>query len=78
MKLGEIFAKYQPPASLGGEPEQELLVLKKPYRSKQRFATGPVMGKFLNALKQKKLIGNKCPSCGVYSSRRGRCAPSAG
>lgn len=64
MKLGEIFAKYQPPASLGGEPEQELLVLKKTISVKQRFATGPVMGKFLNALKQKKLIGNKCPSCG--------------
>jgi len=64
MKLGEIFAKYQPPASLGGEPEQELLVLKRTISVKQRFATGPVMGKFLNALKQKKLIGNKCPSCG--------------
>ncbi|MGV7928311.1 MAG: SCP2 sterol-binding domain-containing protein [Spirochaetota bacterium] len=64
MKLGEIFAKYQPPASLGGEPEQELLVLKKTISVKQRFATGPVMGKFLNALKEKKLIANKCPSCG--------------
>jgi uncharacterized OB-fold protein len=30
----------------------------------QRFATGPVMGKFLNALKEKKILANKCPKCG--------------
>ncbi|HSV98459.1 MAG TPA: SCP2 sterol-binding domain-containing protein [Spirochaetota bacterium] len=64
LKLGEIFAKYQPPSSTDGEPEQELIVLKKTIAVNQRFATGPVMGRFLNALKEKKIFGTKCPTCG--------------
>ena len=64
-KLGEIFAKYVPPAAAGAqEQEQELIVLKKIISINQRFATGPVMGKFLHAFKNKKILGNKCPKCG--------------
>ena len=58
-----LFEKYVDP--LGGkEAEQELIVLKKTIAVEQRFATGPVMGKFFNNLKKKKIIGNKCGSCG--------------
>jgi uncharacterized OB-fold protein/putative sterol carrier protein len=63
MKLGEIFAKYKPPFD-EGKPEQELIVLKKTISVDQRFATGPVMGKFLKAFQNKKILGNKCPKCG--------------
>lgn len=63
MKWGEVFEKYVDPMATG-ETTQELLVLKKVISVKQRFATGPVMGKFLNGLKEKKILGNKCPSCG--------------
>jgi hypothetical protein len=62
MKLGEIFAKYTPPGEEVKE-EQELLVLKKVISVDQRFATGPVMGKFLKGLKEKKILANKCPKC---------------
>jgi long-chain acyl-CoA synthetase len=61
-KLGELFAKYKAPGE-EQEEEQELLVLKKIISVKQRFATGPVMGKYLNGLKQKKILANKCPEC---------------
>jgi uncharacterized OB-fold protein/putative sterol carrier protein len=61
MKLGEIFAPY---AAADETKEQELLVLKKTISVQQRFATGPVMGRFLNALKEKKILANKCPRCG--------------
>jgi hypothetical protein len=75
MKLGEIFAKYVPPVGTGKEPEQELIVLKKTISVNQRFATGPIMGKFLNALKEKKILGNKCPKCGrVQLPAREICA----
>jgi len=63
MKWGELFEKYVDPMG-GKEAEQELVVLKKTISVDQRFATGPVMGKFFNQLKKKKIIGNKCPSCG--------------
>ncbi|MGC9325743.1 MAG: SCP2 sterol-binding domain-containing protein, partial [Desulfomonilia bacterium] len=63
LKWGEFFEKYVDPMATGVK-EQELLVLKKTISVGQHFATGPVMGKFLNALKNKKIIGIKCPSCG--------------
>ena len=63
MKWGELFEKYVDPAG-GGKQEQELIVLKKTISVGQKFATGPVMGKFLNALKEKKILANKCPKCG--------------
>lgn len=60
VKLGELFAKYRPPSE---EEEQELLTLKRVISVNQRFATGPVMGKYLNGLKEKKIFANKCPTC---------------
>lgn len=62
-KATKFFKKYQPP---GGEEEkgEELIVMKKILSIPQRFSTGPVMGKFLNAFKQKKIMANKCPQCG--------------
>lgn len=58
-----LFEKYKDPMA-GSVPEQELLVLKKTISLKQRFATGPLMGKFLKGLKEKKIYANKCPECG--------------
>jgi len=58
-----LFEKYKDP-NAGAVPEQELLVLKRTISVNQRFATGPVMGKFLKGLKDKKIIANKCPQCG--------------
>ncbi|MFZ5573513.1 MAG: SCP2 sterol-binding domain-containing protein [Thermodesulfobacteriota bacterium] len=55
--------------------EQELLVLKKTISVNQRFATGPVMGKFLKALRDKKILAIKCPVCGrLQSPPREVCA----
>ncbi len=39
-------------------------MLRKTISVNQRFATGPVMGKFLKGLKEKKILANKCPQCG--------------
>jgi len=64
LKLGEIFSPYFPPGAKSKGPEQELLVLKKTISVNQKFATGPVMGKFLKALKEKKILANQCPKCG--------------
>jgi len=74
LKLGEIFSKYVPPTG-GGTPEQELLVLKKTISVNMRYATGPVMGKFLHMMKEKKIYTNKCPKCGrVHLPAREVCA----
>jgi acyl-CoA synthetase (AMP-forming)/AMP-acid ligase II/uncharacterized OB-fold protein/putative sterol carrier protein len=64
-KATKFFKKYTPPAAGGpaAEPE-ELVRLNQVLSIPQRFATGPVMGKFLNALKAKKILANKCPACG--------------
>jgi len=62
MRLGELFAKYTPPGQEAVQDE-ELLVLKKVVSVGQKFATGPVMGKFLNGLKEKKIYANRCPVC---------------
>jgi uncharacterized OB-fold protein len=48
----------------GSVQEQELLVLKKTIALNQKFSTGPIMGKFLKGLKDKKIFANKCPKCG--------------
>jgi uncharacterized OB-fold protein/putative sterol carrier protein len=65
-KATRFFKKYSPPSADGEAEEkpEELIVLKQVLSIPQRFATGPVMGKFLNALKEKKILANKCPSCG--------------
>lgn len=65
-KAVKFFKKYTPP-SAAGEPEEvreELIVLKQVPSIAQRFATGPVMGKFLKALIDRKILANKCPQCG--------------
>jgi uncharacterized OB-fold protein/putative sterol carrier protein len=62
LKLGEIFAPYIPPGEKAAE--QELIVLRKTVSVNQKFATGPVMGRFLKALKEKKILANQCPQCG--------------
>lgn len=57
------------------EQEQELLALKRTVSVRQKFATGPVMGKFLKALKEKKILSIKCPVCGrLQSPPREVCA----
>ncbi len=55
--------------------EEELLCLKKIISVKQKFATGPVMGTFLRALQEKKILAIKCPVCGrLQSPPREVCA----
>lgn len=63
MKWGELFEKYEDPMA-GVAKEEELIVLKKTISVEQKFSTGPVMGKGLKALKEKKILGNKCKECG--------------
>ncbi|PIP40356.1 MAG: hypothetical protein COX19_05880 [Desulfobacterales bacterium CG23_combo_of_CG06-09_8_20_14_all_51_8] len=64
-KATKFFKKYTPPAGDdAGEKGEELIVQKKILSIPQRFATGPVMGKFLSAFKEKKILANRCPECG--------------
>jgi len=65
-KATQLFHKYTPPRAAGQpeEKKEELIRLQQIISIPQRFATGPVMGKFLNALKAKKILANKCPQCG--------------
>ncbi|WP_319407304.1 long-chain-fatty-acid--CoA ligase [uncultured Desulfosarcina sp.] len=65
VKAAQFFKKYTPPGPAGQEEKkEELLRLNQVLSIPQRFATGPVMGKFLRAFKKKKILANKCPSCG--------------
>ena len=64
-KATRFFKKYTPPGPAGPEEEkEELLRLSQVLSIPQRFATGPVMGKFLKAFKEKKILANRCPACG--------------
>lgn len=73
-QLSRVFQKFVLPGQDVGQ-EQELLVLKKTISVKQRFATGPIMGKFMKALKDKKILAIKCPECGrLQSPPREVCA----
>ncbi len=58
-----LFEKYKDPMA-SNVPQQELIVLKKIISLNEKFSTGPVMGKFLKGLKEKKIYANKCPTCG--------------
>ncbi len=70
----KIFQKFVPPGA-ETEQEQELIALKQTISVNQRFATGPVMGRFLQGLKNKKIFAIKCPSCGrLQSPPREACA----
>ena len=64
-KATKFFKKYTPPSgAVEEEKKEELIMLPQILSIPQRFATGPVMGKFLRALVQKKILANKCPVCG--------------
>ena len=64
-KAARFFKKYQAPSAGAPDEETEPLVrLNQVLSIPQRFATGPVMGKFLNAFKEKRILANKCPQCG--------------
>jgi long-chain acyl-CoA synthetase len=65
-KSTRFFKKYAPPSAAGAqeEPREELIRLSQILSIPQRFSTGPVMGRFLNGLKAKKILANKCPKCG--------------
>jgi hypothetical protein len=70
----QIFQKFVPPGAETTQ-EQELIALKRTISVNQRFATGPVMGKFLQGLKNKTILAIKCPSCGrLQSPPREVCA----
>ncbi len=63
-KATKFFKKYTPPGPTGQKADkEELLRLNQVLSIPQRFATGPAMGKFLKALKEKKILANQCPSC---------------
>ncbi len=69
-----LFQKYMTPGQETRQ-EQELITLKKTISVKQRFATGPVFGKFLKGLKDQKILAFKCPECGrLQSPPRETCA----
>jgi hypothetical protein len=69
-----MFQKYMTPGQETRQ-EQELITLKKTISVNQRFATGPVFGKFLKSLKDKKILAVKCPECGrLQSPPRETCA----
>ncbi len=48
----------------GGNRPEELVSLKVMNAIDQRFATGPVMGRWFAGLKDRKFLANKCPECG--------------
>jgi putative sterol carrier protein/uncharacterized OB-fold protein len=60
-KLPKLFAKFTLPEA---EAQEELIVLKKVISVDMKYSTGPVMGKFLAGLREKKIIANVCPECG--------------
>jgi len=69
-----LFQKYMTPGQETRQ-EQELITLKKTISVNQRFATGPVFGKFLKGLKDQKILAFKCPECGrLQSPPRETCA----
>jgi len=55
------FHKYTDPDAKEAE---ELICLRVTNSIEQRFASGPVMGKWFAGLREKKFLGNKCPECG--------------
>ncbi len=72
-----FFKKYTPPAERGVESRvEELVVLKQRLAVPQRFTTGPLMGKFLQELRDhKRILANKCPVCGrLQTPPREACA----
>ncbi len=62
-KTAKFFKKFVIPGT-EAEAEQELIMLRKTISVNQKFSTGPIMGKFLKALKEKRILAIKCPKCG--------------
>jgi uncharacterized OB-fold protein/putative sterol carrier protein len=58
---GKFFHKYVDP---GAKEAEELICLRVTNALEQRFASGPVMGKWFAGLREKKFLANKCPECG--------------
>jgi hypothetical protein len=58
---GRFFKKYVDP---GATEAEELICLRVTNAIDQRFASGPVMGKWFAGLREKKFLANKCPECG--------------
>jgi len=49
------------------ETKQELIDLRQILEIPQRFATGPVMGRFLRELRDnQRIMANRCPKCGRF------------
>ena len=57
----KFFHKYVDPNAAEAE---ELICLRVTNSIDQRFASGPVMGRWFAGLKEKKFMANKCPECG--------------
>ena len=66
MNATKFFKKYTPSGAEEEEekPGEELIMLPQVLSIPQRFSTGPVMGRFFQGLKDKKILANKCPECG--------------
>jgi uncharacterized OB-fold protein/putative sterol carrier protein len=58
---GKFFHKYVDP---GAKEAEELICLRVTNAIEQRFASGPVMGRWFAGLREKKFLANKCPECG--------------
>jgi uncharacterized OB-fold protein len=63
-KATKFFKKYTPPSGQVEEKGEELIQISRILSIGQRFATGPVMGRFLKGLIDKKILANRCPDCG--------------
>jgi len=73
-KTTRLFVRYTVPGQ-DRPSEEELVAIKRTISIGQRFATGPVMGKFLDALKEKRILAIQCPECGrLQSPPREACA----
>jgi uncharacterized OB-fold protein/putative sterol carrier protein len=57
----KYFHKYVVP---GAAEAEELISLRVTNSIEQRFATGPVMGRWFAGLREKKFLANRCPECG--------------
>ena len=62
-KLPKLFSKFEPKDA---EQGPELIVLKRTISVDMKYATGPVMGKFFEGLREKKIFANVCPECGRH------------
>jgi len=59
----KLFAKFEVPGA-DEKHGEELISLKCVPSINQRYATGPLMGKWFKGLKEKKFYATRCPKCG--------------